>query len=967
VNCPACTTAYEPEARFCVQCGGPAWFACGTCQAWAAPGDRFCTHCGASVAEMDPLAAAGPSLEGKPMSQLGERRIVTVMFLEVLGLAQLQQTLDPEEVTELTNRFFKKLTDVVDAWGGVIDKYLADGLMVLFGAPVAREDDADRALMTALALRDTAREDMASAPAAKRLGIRIGLHTGLVVAGEVGGEAKRDYTVMGDTVNLAQRMKASATSEQILATPETVATTHRDFAIEELPEIQVKGRSKPVRPQAVGGLRSDGAAPPRDRVAYLPRPEMDHEWEATMAAGLSGRPQWLHVQGDAGVGKSRTLRRWKQALADGGALRLPDLRGLAHKQDEAWALVRAIDGDQAPEAVQADLLTQARRHLVALLIDDLDVVDAESQGWLLNLWRQVHDTETGRSLIIVSTSRAPLAPITGRRDAHMAPLALREAMKLFGAAADLPEPVEAWPAELRELAREAVDQTGGNPLFLGELARDQASGGWIRRTEEGLKVHRDSDGLPLPSAMSAILMSHLDTLPPDQRTLLSAAAVAGPGLHPEMLGHLGPVAAIRQGLRSLVTLGLLEARDEGGFRFLDAALHEVAYQGVLQAQRRLWHEAAADTLAANPDLAGEKGISALMAHHLLRAGHPDKALGHSLVAADDAGHPGGWAKAARVLRTLVTPQDPPLLAEDRDVAAALSALARVETRLGWYERALDHARQALTLAEQVGEQLASREQIARLLLDLGQPEEALAVLDEAGPIAGYGYAAWWGLRALAQLATGATLAGNDPCRAWAEREPPQPDLALATYLARPAGRKALAQARALVILQGDPCAGLLSQMALEDLALERFEDAVQTAEQAARAWDKLGRPDQANRGRLLGIEALVRIGRVDEAVSRWASCPPWEGEVREPFGLRHRRTAMRLAMARNRLADIQGAISAPVSGGPRLQAFEQLLELQAGLELARISGKSDLLQDYQERLAKAMEALVPDLAGVGES
>ncbi|MEB3203528.1 MAG: adenylate/guanylate cyclase domain-containing protein [Candidatus Sericytochromatia bacterium] len=967
MNCPACTTAYEPEARFCVQCGGPAWFACDACQAWAAPGDRFCTHCGASVAEMDPLAAAGPSLTLKPMSQLGERRIVTVMFLEVLGLAQLQQTLDPEEVTELTNRFFKKLTDVVDAWGGVIDKYLADGLMVLFGAPVAREDDADRALMTALALRDTAREDMASAPAAKRLGIRIGLHTGLVVAGEVGGEAKRDYTVMGDTVNLAQRMKASATSEQILATPETVATTHRDFAIEELPEIQVKGRSKPVRPQAVIGLRSDGAAPPRDRVAYLPRLEMDHEWEATMAAGLSGRPQWLHVQGDAGVGKSRTLRRWKQALADSGDLRLLDLRGLAHKQDEAWALVRTIDGDQAPEVVQADILTQARRQLVALLIDDLDVVDAQSHGWLLNLWLQAQDTETGRSLMIVSASRALLAPVTARRDIHMAPLDLREAMKLFGAAADLPEPLEAWPAELRELARETVDQTGGNPLFLVELARDLVSGGWIRRTEEGLKVHRDSDGLPLPSAMSAILMSHLDTLPPDQRTLLSAAAVAGPGLHAEMLGHLGPVEAIRHGLRSLVTLGLLEARDEGGFRFLDAALHEVAYQGVLQAQRRLWHEAAADALVADPAMAGEKGISALLAHHLLRAGQPDKALGHALVAADDADHPGGWAKTARVLRTLVTPQAPPLLAEDRDVAAALSALARVETRLGWYERALDHARQALTLAGQVGEQLAAREQMARLLLDLGQPEEALAVLDEAGSIVGQGYAAWWGLRAVALLATGAPLAEGDPCRAWAEREPEHPDLALATYLARPTGRKALAQARALVILRGDPCAAILAQMALEDLALERFEDAVLTADQAARAWDSLGRPDQAHHVRLLAIEALGRCGRVEEAVSRWSSCPPWEGDAREPRGLRLRRTALRLAMARNHLADLPGASPAPTSRGPRLQAFEQLLDLQASLELARISGKSDLLQGYHDRLAKAMDALLPDLAGVEQS
>ncbi|MEB3237686.1 MAG: adenylate/guanylate cyclase domain-containing protein [Candidatus Sericytochromatia bacterium] len=965
MNCPACTTAYEPEARFCIQCGGPAWFACPSCRSWGAPGDRYCTHCGASVAELDPGQTSGEALVLKAMSQLGERRIVTVMFLEVLGLAQLQQTLDPEEVTELTNRFFKKLTDVVDAWGGVIDKYLADGLMVLFGAPVAREDDADRALMTALALRDVAREDMASAPAAKRLGIRIGLHTGLVVAGEVGGDAKRDYTVMGDTVNLAQRMKASATAEQILATPETVATTHRDFDIEQLPEVQVKGRTKPVRPQALVGLRSQGIAPPKDLLAFLPRPEMEHHWEATLAAGLSGRPQWLHIQGSAGLGKSRLLRRWKQSLEHNADLRLLDLRGLLHRQDRSGSLLEGLTDEASSETLQADLLLEARRRLVIVMVDDLDLVDPDSQAWLLSFWQHTRDIESGRSLMVVSASRAVLATVPGRRDARLLPLAVDDAMRLFGAAADLPDTVDAWPPELRELAREACDQTGGNPLFLGELARDLVAGGWIRQDDGRLHVSRDSDGLPLPGAMSAILMSHLDTLPPDQRTLLSAAAVAGPSLHAEMLGHLGPVEAIRIGLRGLVALGLLEARPDGSFRFLDAALHEVAYQGVLQAQRRQWHEAAATALEQTPEMAGDKGISALLAHHLLRAGQPAAALVHALVAADDAAHPGGWAKTARVLRTLVAPQDPPLLEEDRAQREALSALARLEVRLGWYDRALEHGSLALAQSDQADAQIAAREFLARLLLDMGRPREGLACLGEAMSLAGPAYPAWWGVEALARIDSGEEQPDDAPWRRLAEQHPDQPDLALAAYLCRPAGQQAMLQARATALGKGEPNPRILGQMALEDLVLGKPEDALLLADQASLAWERLGRPDRARFVRLLAVEAACVAGRIEDADTRWSALQPCEGDITDPRRIRYRRASLRLAIARNRLADLQGDDSATHSDIATQPPFEALAGLQVAQILAKASGHRDAELQLAEALAEAMARVLPDHVLIG--
>lgn len=964
MNCPSCTTAYEPEARYCIHCGGPAWFACPSCKAWAAPGDTYCTQCGETVAALDPFAKSAEALDLKTMSQLGERRIVTVMFLEVLGLAQLQQSLDPEEVTEITNRFFKKLTDVVDAWGGVIDKFLADGLMVLFGAPVAREDDADRALMTALALRETARQDMASAPAATRLGIRIGLHTGLVVAGEVGGDAKRDYTVMGDTVNLSQRMKASAAADQILATPETVANTHRDFDIEELPEIHVKGRSQPVRPQALQGLRSEHVAPARDTLPFLSRPILEHHWEATMAAGLAGRSQWLHVQGEAGMGKSRLLRRWQAALPAAGGNLIHALAGVSFQLPVPWALVKTIAPDQAPETVAADLLMASRRQPVILFVDNLDAVDAESQDWLLKLWKQIQGPEVARTLILITTSRVPILPVVGRQDVVIPPLAPSEAEIIFGAAAELSRPPAEWPAALRELAREACDQTGGNPQFLADLARDLVHHGWIIPTNDTWQVHRDGDGLPLPSSMSAILMSRLDQLPADQRTLLSVAAVAGPTLHPEMMAHLGPLAAVRQGLLSLASLGLLESKPDGSFRFTDGALHEVAYQGVLQAQRRPWHEAAAEALDQRPDMAGEKGISSLLAYHLLRAGHPEQALAHAIAAADDQEHPGGWAKTARVLRTLIATQDPPLLADTAAAWQALSALARVELRLGWHARALEHWRLAVSQAEQAREEVQAREHLARLLLERGRAEEALAVLEGGAGLTGAGYPAWWGLKARASLCLTESSPMDAPWRTWAETHQTQPDLALASYIDRPPGKAAMTQARSRYALLEDPVPAILEEMALEDLVLDQLDEAVVHARSAEAAWLREGRPDRAEHVARLAVEALYLRGQEEEAVLHLNQLPSGPEDPEDPRFHRAARIARRLTGGSPDGAWAASLLEDRPDLWPYPSPWEGVLECAARETAARAAGKQEMARAWAAQRDNRLARLLPDLVEV---
>lgn len=244
--CTACGTEFEPADRFCRECGArrspDACLSCGTAlQANA----RFCIQCGTQVTGAPPAAEA----PRKGTGELGDRRIVTVMFTEVMGLAALNDKLDPEEISDIANQFFSLLTEPVYRYGGMVDKYIGDSVvMSLFGVPTVRPDDPVRGVRAAWAMVDAAKKfaDALEPRIGSRLNLRCGLNTGVVVAGEVGGAQKRDYTVMGDTVNLAQRMEANAPAGGILVASETYHNTKDHFDYRILEPIKVKGKEHPV-------------------------------------------------------------------------------------------------------------------------------------------------------------------------------------------------------------------------------------------------------------------------------------------------------------------------------------------------------------------------------------------------------------------------------------------------------------------------------------------------------------------------------------------------------------------------------------------------------------------------------------------------------------------------------------------------------------------------------------------------
>lgn len=250
--CTQCSTSFEPTDKFCRECGTrrPPQ-ACMACDTALLPQARFCIQCGAPV-ESSAIASVPAEVGAamrRPTGELGDRRVVTVMFTELIGLASMTERLDPEEISDLVNQFFAVLTEPIYRFGGVVDKYIGDSVvMSLFGVPTVQPDDPWRAVNAAWAMLAVAR-DFASALEPRigvRLQIRCGLNTGMVVAGEVGGAQKRDFTVMGDTVNLAQRMEANAPVDGILVASETYRATKDAFAYRVLEPIKVKGKELPV-------------------------------------------------------------------------------------------------------------------------------------------------------------------------------------------------------------------------------------------------------------------------------------------------------------------------------------------------------------------------------------------------------------------------------------------------------------------------------------------------------------------------------------------------------------------------------------------------------------------------------------------------------------------------------------------------------------------------------------------------
>lgn len=301
-----------------------------------------CATCGRPPAPRN----TGPLVHHQALTRdvpRSDRRVTTVLFLDVSGFTAMSETLDPEQVTDVINQFFEVLTEPIYRFGGIVDKYMGDAIMALFGAPVAHEDDPERAVRAALEMQKAAEtySDQLEARTGIRLRVRIGINTGLVVAGVVGGAQKKDYTVMGDTVNLAQRMESNAKPGTILVTSETYRLAKAVAEFQELEPLMVKGKRDPVAVYEVVGLKTEQGQNLGTRRMIGREIELETIMRAFERC-MDGEPQALYLIGDAGVGKSRLFTEFAARLDPFFGADVQRARAISYEQGTPYGLLASF-------------------------------------------------------------------------------------------------------------------------------------------------------------------------------------------------------------------------------------------------------------------------------------------------------------------------------------------------------------------------------------------------------------------------------------------------------------------------------------------------------------------------------------------------------------------------------------------------------------------------------------------------
>jgi class 3 adenylate cyclase/tetratricopeptide (TPR) repeat protein len=741
--CPSCRCENPDHARYCASCSAPL----------REPIDpveraRFCVHCG------QPLPLAASSVRAAPGTYTpkhladkiltsrsaleGERKQVTVLFADVENFTRLGERLDPEDLHGLMDRVFAVLLDAVHRYEGTVNQFTGDGVMALFGAPVAVEDHALRAVEAALEIQSTmaARADEFRAAFGSAPQLRIGLNTGRVVVGKIGDDLRMDYTAQGDTVNLAARLQMLAEAGTVAMSATTQRLVGTSVEGMSLGAHRVKGKEQPV--EVFRPLRLRRRATVRDASADRIVPFVGREMELArliefLAEARSGRPRSVVVIGDAGVGKSRLLRearrrtereaRWVAghgvpygratpyrpmveiiraifdvtdddgehvargkvetqlaALGDDAVLLGPALRWLLAlgTPDPALAVLSPTDRKATITRALDGLLRRlatSTPHVV--VVEACQWLDPATDEYLASATRRL-DTA---SLAFVFTRRPDE---TGRASSPLGserivlrPVAPPEARALVSSLA---------PDLSRDLVELVADRTGGNPLFLEEVTRSVLETGTAR----------------IPPTVEDVLMARIDRLPPRAKAVLQTTAVIGRQFsRPLLVRVVGDDGTVDAAIDTLVGVGLIQRTPSSPdvFTCEQPLVHEVTYEGLLHQHRKLLHRKVGE------------GIEDVFAQRL---GEHVEELARHFTQADD------WARA---------------LHYDREAGAKAAALGANTHAARWFERALDVLGHLPVTAEVTRQTIEIQLELCRSLVQLGRLDEVLKLARQAEALA----------------------------------------------------------------------------------------------------------------------------------------------------------------------------------------------------------------------------------------
>ncbi len=592
MECAHCQTDNPSKFRYCGACGQRLGVTvCGACGSATPLPFAFCGDCGTPL---DLLAGASSE----------ERKLATVLFADVVGFTSLADGSDPEDTTRVIDAAFRQLSDIVVAHGGTIDKFMGDSLMAVFGAPVAHDDDAERAVAAALAI----------VAAQTGLGFSIGVNTGEVMITALAGGST---TVMGDAVNVAARLEKAANVDEVLVGPMTYELTTSRINYRERPAMTLKGKREPVEVRQAIDVRK---TPVPANLAPAPLIGRDEEIEFLLAqwrrVTATRRSALVLLTGDPGIGKSRLLdelgtrlgaeslvvRSTYPPYGGYGGLRVggdlvaqlgPSTDPVVQKK------VRTLTGDFDPDLPAVDAPTLRKEQLWALRRLAEDRTENQTVTVLIE---DVHMASTSIDLLTSFVARIADLPIlvvlAGRSEGkwltsfstantlRLGPLSMDDAKSL----------AEQWEPD-RVVEDRLLRWTGGNPLFLRELLA------FARLHPEGTIERRH-----LPLSLRAVLAARLDALSLSERMALQDFAVIGDTATVEQLVALGGPPA-SEGVTGLTNAGIVRHRPDGTLRITEPLLREVAYSTLARTARVDRHLRMAELCSAPDD----------QARHLARA------------------------------------------------------------------------------------------------------------------------------------------------------------------------------------------------------------------------------------------------------------------------------------------------------------------------------------------------------------
>ncbi len=783
MTCSECQAVLPPTARFCGTCGKRVQESCPECLASVAEHRAYCLSCGARL--------TGAAHLDLPAS---DRRVVTVLFADVEGFTALSSRLDPERVTEILNAFFAALSEPVYRCGGVVDKYMGDALMALFGAPIAHEDDPERAVRAGLEMQSAAREFAAQLETRTgiRLAVRVGINTGLVVAGAVGSGAKRDYTVMGDAVNLAQRLETAAPPGMVYVGEATYKVTKERFEYELVGTLTLKGLPAPVPAYRPVSVRPIPRGEFRERAPMVGRRSELTRLLACLDNLRGGIVQVVGLVGEAGIGKSRLAREFLDRIRRRGEGRILRVRCPSYGRQHALHMVSALvqewldlGGTVDAERIQAALHARAMAagypdaaaaaELIAGLLG-IAGEHAASEGTA----RQRRDAGFSAlaDLLVADARHQPL--VMSIDDLHWADLGSLEWLNAFiDRLADQHEPLPVlilyqarprndqgtaeWagkvdltqivlgplpPGDQRALLAVALGLPASPTLWPDEIARlaDHVLG---RSEGNPLFLWELVKGL-IDSKLLRRTPTHWEVtrqpddadLPTSIKGVVSARLDALPhGLRTliqvaSVVGRnfsLDLLAELVPGdvvalTSELVARDFLHCRENGELAFNQAIIQEVAYESLLLSARKDLHRKAGEALER---LLGDRRRDAaeVLAYHFSRAGEAAKAAEYLHRAGRRALAAYANADARRAFEQALA--FAPAGSSGVGRAEILSGLAEVEALLGEYIPALAHAREALRDDLDPRQTAELHALVARTLDRQGAYQDALLHLEQA--------------------------------------------------------------------------------------------------------------------------------------------------------------------------------------------------------------------------------------------